>query len=428
MRVVYVLALAWLLGKAALFRARVPAGVPPDERAHVSYVAYTRASGRLLPRYEEMRFLEVDGSLGPLPNYLPHPALYYVLLGPVAGHGAADGRGTSLEALTARLRRASAPLFAVAAALFLWLGARRTMPLAEHGLYGAAVATVPPLAFVGAAVNNDVLAFLSGGIALLGLCRWLEGHVDAATATLVGSGLSIAFLSKLTAGLLVSLAVLGAAVVTRRSDPPGSRRRFALTALPWLVLPALHFGTVLARYDTLIPALDVIHPGAVARLPFVLGPPGDPATLLRWGARIAEIGSRTWFSLVGHVWLTVGPAWTLVGPALLLVLAAAGLLGRSGSTPEGLRSARTLARIAAAAFALTLLVNLAWSYAGYAETGRVGGIHARYYLPLLPGLALAATVGFRRLGARPWLGALLSGLLVLADASVTARFLALLSR
>lgn len=427
-RVVYALAVAWILGKAALFRTTVPASVPPDERAHVSYVAYVEASGRLLPRYEEMHLLDEGGLFGPLPSYLPHPSLYYALLGradQLAGDG---GRPPPLAALTARLRRLSAPLFAIAAALFLWVGARRTASVAEHAVYAAAVATVPSLSFVGAAVNNDVLAFLAGGIAVLGLARWLEGRADDVTATLVGGGLALALLSKLTAGLLVASAVLAAGVATRGSPRTRASARLAVVAVPWLLLPAIHFGVVLFRYGTPIPGLDVVHPAAFVALPYVLGPPGDAMTLLRWGARIAEIGSRTWFSLVGHVWLPVGPPFTLAGPAGLLALAAAGLAAPTKDGPDDVRVARTLGRIGAAAFAATLLVNLAWSYDGYAEAGRVGGIHARYYLPLLPCLALAATVGFRRLGARPWLGALLAGLLVLADASVTARFLALLPR
>lgn len=74
---------------------------------------------------------------------------------------------------------------------------------------------------------------------------------------------------------------------------------------------------------------------------------------------------------------------------------------------------------------MTLLLNLVWAYAGYCEAGRVGGIHARYYLPLLPCLGLAAAAGVRRLAVGPWLAGLLTALLVLLDASVTVRYLAL---
>ncbi len=427
MAIVYVLAFAWLLGKATLFRERVPAGVPPDERAHVSFVAYVGETGRLLPRYEEMKLLDDAGRFGPLSSYLPHPSPYYAALDGLVRLGGGDG-SASFDAFTRRLRRASAALFAAAATLFLYLGWRRAAPLAKHVVYAAAVATVPPLAFVGAAVNNDVLGFLSGGIALLGLARWLAGRADALTATLVGAGVSLALLSKLTASLLVTLAVLGALVVTRRFESSAAKRRFALTALPWLVLPALHFAPVLLRYGTPIPSLDVIHPAAVVRAAFVAGPPADPMTLFRWGVMIARIFAATWFSIVGHVWIPVGPPVTLAGPVLLLAVAAVGLVAPGRGDVRDERVDRKLARIGAGAFALTLLLNLVWAYAGYAEAGRVGGINARYYLPILPCLALAATTGFRRLAARPWLGALLAALLVLADASVTMRYLALFAR
>ena len=202
----------------------------------------------------------------------------------------------------------AAPLFAAAAALFLFLGWRRTAPLAGHVVYAAAVATVPPLAFVGAAVNNDALAFLAGGIALLGLVRWLEGRADGLTGTFVGAGLSLALLSKLTCGLLVGFAVLGTLAFARRFALPERSGRFALAALPWLLLPAVHFVPVLLRYGTPIPSLEVTHPAAVVHSAFVAGPPADPRTLVTWSRLIAEMLALTWFSLAGHVQLPTGPA------------------------------------------------------------------------------------------------------------------------
>lgn len=422
--IVYALAFAYLVGKAALFREKVPPGVPPDELAHVSFVAYVRETGRLLPRYEEMRILDDAGGFGPVPSYLPHPSLYYAALGGLDRLGGGAG-GTRPDVFTRRLRLVVAPLFAATAALFLFLGWRRTAPPADHLVYAAAIATVPPLAFVGASVNNDGLAFLAGGIALLGLARWLEGRADALTGTLVGAGLSLALLSKLTAGLLVSLAVLASFAFTRRLASSGRDRRFALAALPWLVLPVLHFVPVFLRYGTPLPSLEVTHPADVVRAAFVAGSPADPATLLTWSVQIAKILATTWFSISGHVWLPVGPVWRLAGPVLLLALALVGLLAPARPGPDGDRAGLTLARIGAGAVVATLLLNLVWAYAGYCEAGRVGGIHARYYLPLLPCLGLAAAAGARRLTAGPWLAVLLAALLVFTDLGVTFRTLAL---
>jgi len=302
-----------------------------------------------------------------------------------------------------------------------WLG-EVSKPAAWAPLYAAAVATVPPLAFVGAALNNDALAFLAGGVALLGLVRWLEGRAGALTGTLVGAGLSLALLSKLTCGLLVAFALLGTLALTRCFGFP---ERSGRAALPWLFLPAVHFVPVLLRYGTPIPSLEVTHPAAVVTSTFVAGPPADPRTLVTWSRLIAETLALTWFSLAGHVQLPIGPAWTLAGPALLLALATIGLFAFARPGPDDDRAGQTLARIGAGAVAMTLLLNLVWAYAGYYEAGRVGGIHARYYLPLLPCLGLAAAAGVRRLATGPWLAVLLTALLVLADASVTVRYLAL---
>lgn len=428
----YLLALAWILGKAALFRERVPSHVPPDEPVHVSYVAWLEASGAILPRYEEMRLLEPDGRFGAQPTYLAHPPAYYHLLRGLARvtGGAPSG---PLDAATRRLRSLSAPLFAAAAALFLWLGFRRAAPLASHALYAATVATVPPLAFVGSAVNNDVLAFLAGGLALLGLARLLEGRAGAATGTLVGAGLALALLSKATAGLLVLLAAGAALALARRTVRWERDHRFLLALLPWLLLPAIHYVPILVRYGTPVPSLDVVDPEAYARSAFVEAPGTPRLAVVPWAVKLLKVFGSTWLSLIAHVWLPVGPLPTLAGPALAALLAALGLLRRRGADGGAEAPVDDLVRAGAVALAATLLVNLAWARDGYLATERLGGIHARYYLPLFPILAFAAARGLEhlparglvRVPARALLAAAVVLLLVLFDAGVTVRYLAL---
>jgi hypothetical protein len=121
----------------------------------------------------------------------------------------------------------------------------------------------------------------------------------------------------------------------------------------------------------------------------------------------------------------VGPAFTLGGPLLLLALAAFGLAAREHAGAGGDGVDRKVALAGAGALAVTLAVNLAYAYEGYLETGRLGGVHARYYLPLLPCLGVAAATGVRRLAAGPWLAALLAALLLLADVGVTVRYMRL---
>ena len=421
---VYLLALVWILGKAALFRERVPPGVPPDEPVHVSYVAWLEETGDCLPRYEEMHLLEADGRFGAQPSYLAHPPAYYHLLRGLARVTGGVPAGP-LDAATRRLRALSAPLFAAAAALFLWLGFRRAAPIPAHALYAATIATVPPLAFVGSAVNNDVLAFLAGGLALLGLARLLEGRAGATTGALVGSGLALALLSKATAGLLALLAVAAALAFARRAVRWERDAPFLLALAPWLLLPALHYVPILLRYGTPVPSLEVVDPEAFARSVFAVAPDASRLGLVPWALKLLEVFGSTWLSLIAHVWLPVGSLPTLAGPALAALLAALGLL--RGRRADGSDDAPLddLIRAGAVALAATLLVNLAWARDGYVATGRLGGLHARYYLPLLPVLALAGARGLERLPARSLLAAAAVLLLVLYDAGVTARYLAL---
>jgi hypothetical protein len=121
----------------------------------------------------------------------------------------------------------------------------------------------------------------------------------------------------------------------------------------------------------------------------------------------------------------VEPVFGLAGPALLLALAGYGLFVRARSGPDSGTAGLRLARAGAVALALTLALNLAWAWNAYAATGRLGGIHARYYLPLLPCLGLAAAAGLDRFRSPTWPAALLAALLLLADAGVLVRGLAL---
>jgi len=174
-----------------------------------------------------------------------------------------------------------------------------------------------------------------------------------------------------------------------------------------------------------VPSLEVLDPAAFARSAFVEAPGAPRLPFLAWGLKLLRVFGSTWLSVVSHVWLPVGPLPTLAGPALAALLAARGLLRRRGAAPGADGPSVDLARAGTFALAATALVNLAWAWDAYVETGRVGGMHARYYLPLLPCLGLAAAHGLGRFPARGLLAAAAVLLLVLFDAGVTARYLAL---
>lgn len=287
------------------------------------------------------------------------------------------------------------------------------------------MATVPPFAFVGAAVNNDVLAWLGGGVLLLGLARRLEGRVDSGTGALVGAGLALALLAKATAGLLALLVASAALLLARRQARAGAGVPFVLPVVVGLLLPAFHWLPVLLRYGTPVPSLEVVDPEAFSRSAFVAPAGGELLALLPWLWKMTRLAASTALSIVSHAWVPVGPPASLAGPALLAGLALLGLLPAAARPGRDGSGERALARAGLLALAATFALNLLWARAAYLETGRLGGIHARYYLPLLPCVALAVSLGLERLPARGLLAAALVLLLVLFDAGVATRFLAL---
>src|SRR5690348_17283875 len=67
---------AMLLASSWFYVHAVPVGDPPDEWAHLGYVADIAVKHHLIPDYRHSAVLN-----SPAPNYLQHPPLYYTIEG-----------------------------------------------------------------------------------------------------------------------------------------------------------------------------------------------------------------------------------------------------------------------------------------------------------------------------------------------------------
>jgi hypothetical protein len=369
----------------------------PDEIAHTSYVSYLVETGRLTPEFPEMRIFAPDGSWGQIPNYIAHPPLYYHLL----RWTQPDTRsGFTREALIQRARIATPWMGLTAIVLMMWIGLRLEMPLPAHLVYAGSLATVPMVSFGLAGVNNDVLAWFAGGLVILGTCRWTEDRRGGYTALLLGAGIGIALLAKLTAALLCVVAVL---LVILRSIVTERPSRLRELALPTFLIAAcslpgvIYYGAQLAKYGTPLPR-GAAASSVEASITTVAEPPRNreetrlsPA---QWAKEFSGAMAGTWVNIVGHKFTDRRSPLQAIGLLVLPVLAALGFFMRDDPRHPALSTVLPALRSAAVACCVVMVAHFFYTYRAHLLTSFHGGVAARYYFPMLPALLLLAARPF----------------------------------
>jgi hypothetical protein len=333
-----------------------------DELEHVSYAAWLREEGRVLPRYEEMVTLRrTDLSRWDWrPNYVGHPSPYYLAMAPLIDRARPPAEGV-------RAARLASLLMLVAAAALALSTARRLLAhdAAALAVACAAIALCPQLVALSAMVTNDALAVLGGALALWGLApaERRAGHDVAA-----GAGLALALWAKANAGIEVGAAI-AAVLLLRRAGRP----RLLLCAALGGALGLAAIVPILIRYGQVVPVTaEAIW--EVASIP-------DPAAYL--ATFLPNLLNNFGYQRVG--------AWPLnEASAPALVLAVAALLGAAGwgawAAWRRLGVALPIAGVAAAVVVLPV-------HAGFAATRLGGSLPAasfRYDLPIWPALAIGA--------------------------------------
>jgi hypothetical protein len=387
-------------GETLFYSRVVGTGVMPDEIAHTSYVSYLVETGRLTPEFPEMRIFAPDGSWGQIPNYIAHPPLYYHLL----RWTQPDNRsGFTREALIQRARFATPWMGLAAIVLMMWIGFRLEMPLPAHLVYAGSLAAVPMVSFGLAGVNNDVLAWFAGGLVILGTCRWTEDRRGRRTALLLGAGVGIALLAKLTAALLCIVAVLLVILRSIVIERPRRLRKFAAPMFLIAVcsLPGvIYHAAQLAKYGTPFPrgAASSVEESVTA-VPET--PPNRERKRLspaQWAKEFASTMVGTWVNIVGHKFTDRQSPLEAIGLLLLPILAAVGFFAKSNPRDPTFSTILPALRSAAVACAIVMAAHFLYTYRAHMLTNFIGGVAARYYFPMLPALLLLASRPFAVFG------------------------------
>lgn len=399
-RAARLLILAFLLvhGAAALLIAlRSPYPASLDERQHVSYVLHVKTHGDLVPDPARMHVLND----GPTPgfaaelNYLQHPSFYYWLLSPFAD-AAVDARTNA-----ARLRLVNLAVSLAAVAVILAAGMALLGDPTARLAFAATVVLCPKVMVVAGMVNNDNLALLGGGLAFWGLGLMARDGPGPRTGLLIGGGLALAGLAKLTGALTVGFLVVFA---------------HALLWSEWRRADARNLGTHLAAGIGL---------GMIGAQPYlanlvVFGAPLPQAAHL-WALNLGPkiVGPLTFFvyfmKRFARSWSVFRSDPLAVAALLLVVGMAMATARRWRRTMAAVSPAPVLAAAGLAAVVAVLAVDFAVVYRVHLTNGFASGVTMRYLLPLWPAIALGAAGAVAE--ARPArvqgaLLALLAGLLV----------------
>ncbi len=329
-----------------------------DELAHISAIRAQADQPDLFA--DTRRYLMIDaqnlGQWTASPNYINHPALYYLLMSPL---------GESVPAL----RLVNVGLSMLSIGIVIAVGLRMFRKTSERIVFAILVTAFPKTLLIGAMINNDNLAMVAAAMVFAGMCGVPGGVL------LIAAGLALAGWTKLTALIALSAAVAILALIDWRKGV--LRREYGVFAagaafgsLPYLVNLATtgKLFHVNASIFSSAPGMKPDWSFADYAREFFTG------FVMKWPAAEASL-----------------PFWVA---SILIVLPL--LLALLGTITDS-----RVRRVGAAylvATVVTLVLHFGFGWHSFEAIGDLTIAQTRYYNVLWPGLALAATVGVMRLG------------------------------
>lgn len=235
----------------------------PDEEAHLSYAAFLKQTGDILPDFSRMQIYA-----SPSPNSLNlahpdefnrlgHPPLFYLIeayVGNVSIHGSIADFNIN------RLRLLSFLIGLAGIAIAFYIGYTRIpkIPIL-HLLFALMIISPPNVLYSISGVSNDSLALFSMSVFILGAVRFIEQRYNGLTYFTIACGISLTLLSKLTAGLMVVCASVGLllyAVIKEHKGRDVLQHPAFWMSAPVYCIPGGYFVWLLAKFHTLQPSFQ----------------------------------------------------------------------------------------------------------------------------------------------------------------------------
>lgn len=382
----------------------------PDALAQMSYATYMELHPDIwVPDFADVPMYKLESAIRENGQtiymvednggacYLGHPTFYYKLLA-LFDHVSVDIEGNIFVNYT-KIRITNLLLTALTMVLILVTGwkllKKKDYDWQYHLLFGAIVTSLPLYAYVGSGVNNDNLCNLGLVIVWIGLINYLERGYCYKTFWLVCGGLVITVLSKLSAGLIVVLAVaimILVDVIKTRKLGIIFNKYFAST-LPLYIAPLHYFLSVYVRYKSFQPAYSqydidgyknsgfYVEPGVGEKISF-----GDD--IVHYFGGVWETWSATYNS--SYMLMREG-VWSMVY-AVVLILFVGSMVYELVSfvQQKGKRNNMIVFAFGVAVIGF-LFSHFMAHYRVHSAGGYSGGTQGRYYMSVLPIIAIGAT-------------------------------------
>ncbi|MDK9696364.1 MAG: hypothetical protein OEL76_08235 [Siculibacillus sp.] len=370
-RLADLLAVAWIAAFAAVavaFALAYPFGHAFDEIEHYSMIVALHEAPTLFPDLGAQRILAADrAGWSQMPNYLAHPPLHHLAMGPLAGLFPGDVRPV-------RLAGAALVLVGLLAA---WVaGRRRLASPADRLVFTFALFGLPATWGVAALINNDAALVCEFGLLFAALAA------DRRRPVVVGLLVAAIGWTKFNgfAAALILLALLRLFELRRDGWRPtqtdvAAALGAAVGAVP-TIATLLRWGRPVWRPERFPDWFDHVRPEIAATLsPFDYAVWFFDTVARRFPARIDSFDLAL-------------PLLGLIGLAALALRPAAG--------PD---RGRDLARAGVVALLLYAALHLGYGWRSMRETGSMVEAQSRYYLAPWVFFAFALPIGIATLPA-----------------------------
>ena len=393
---IYLCCFLLFIGKATFYMDNV--GRFPDESMHIAYVVYLENTSKIVPDFREIYHHVTPKNPNELSeaaidtsalNYLGHPPLYYHIMR--LSHAVQLREDGALLVNIRGLRQFSLCIASIGVLLAMYIGITRLKGALQHLVYATVLVSVPMLAYDSAGVNNDALSIVGVTLVFLALIRLAEQRRGQMTFWLLGVGVAISVLSKLTAGLVVAAACAAFflhCIIKERSLSILFNRQFLLT-LPLYCVAAGYFAYIYARYGTVQPSLKVLDYEYFLTTGFYV--PESKRIALTFGQYAKRYFAgffATWTGIASHVSLLKNASPFSERRVALMVLWVFPFFTffSRGQYSRQKRGAQALFF----GVALAALVQFYRAWNGFLANGYLGGYQSRYYLCAAPALAFLA--------------------------------------
>ncbi len=396
----YIFVLLFSVGKMVFYAEKV--SNTPDETAHIAYVAYLEQTGEWIPKYENMcmqRTISNDTEMvvaefaSGTVNNLRHPPLYYHLIR--LSNGITFNEDGTYQVDLDRVRVASMMMMVAALALMLYIGYTRLqkIPLL-HMLYGMIITSVPMMTYGASGVNNDTLTILTVTVFFFGILRFEEKKRNFITYLLIGLGISATLLTKMTAGIIVSVAaliVVMIALVREKCWKQLLSWQFLVT-IPLYLIAAAFYLYMYKQYGSFQPSLHALNEAYAYSTGFY--PSVETRTvksLIEYVHYFFDLFMQTWYGIASHITLIKPHPYGFLERFALASLWIIPLM----LLTKPIRSGQPYVKSNLALYVgvlVTLVMQFVNGYTGLLERGYVGAYQSRYYICAVAMFALCVAL------------------------------------